>query len=139
MLGRGHAERLVPMIADLPERGRASSIAVARGPGSFTGVRIGLAVARSLAFAWGATPQGYSTMALVAAMARQQAGAQGGSTTHGGQADARHSGAAAGGQPDRRARATGGPACGRRICAAGCLSHTQAGRHPGLRLLPVVL
>ena len=35
-----------------------------------------LAVARSLAFAWGATPQGYSTMALVAAMARQQAGAQ---------------------------------------------------------------
>ena len=76
VLGRGHAERLVPMIADLPERGRASSIAVARGPGSFTGVRIGLAVARSLAFAWGATPQGYSTMALVAAMARQQAGAQ---------------------------------------------------------------
>ena len=41
VLGRGHAERLVPMIADLPERGRASSIAVARGPGSFTGVRIG--------------------------------------------------------------------------------------------------
>ncbi|WP_226660996.1 tRNA (adenosine(37)-N6)-threonylcarbamoyltransferase complex dimerization subunit type 1 TsaB [Alteriqipengyuania lutimaris] len=76
VLGRGHAERLVPMIADLPERGRASSIAVARGPGSFTGVRIGLAVARSLAFAWGATLQGYSTMALVAAMARQQAGAQ---------------------------------------------------------------
>ena len=64
VLGRGHAERLVPMIADLPERGRASSIAVARGPGSFTGVRIGLAVARSLA------------LALVAAMARQQAGAQ---------------------------------------------------------------
>ncbi|MEL7707723.1 tRNA (adenosine(37)-N6)-threonylcarbamoyltransferase complex dimerization subunit type 1 TsaB [Citromicrobium bathyomarinum] len=76
VLGRGHAERLVPMIADLPERGRASSIAVARGPGSFTGVRIGLAVARSLAFAWGATLQGYSTMALVAAMARQQAGEQ---------------------------------------------------------------
>lgn len=76
VLGRGHAERLVPMIADLPDRGRAHSIAVARGPGSFTGVRIGLAVARSLAFAWGATLQGYSTMALVAAMARQQAGAQ---------------------------------------------------------------
>ena len=102
VLGRGHAERLVPMIADLPERGRASSIAVARGPGSFTGVRIGLAVARSLAFAWGATLQGYSTMALVAAMARQQAGAQGGSTTHGGQADAGHSGAAGDGQSDRR-------------------------------------
>ena len=76
VLGRGHAERLVPMIADLPERGRAETIAVARGPGSFTGVRIGLAVARSLAFAWGTRLQGYSTMALVAAMARQQAGAQ---------------------------------------------------------------
>ena len=33
---------------------------------------------------------------------QQQAGAQGGSTTHGGQADARHSGAAADGQSDRR-------------------------------------
>lgn len=76
MLGRGHAERLVPMIADLPDRGRADKIAVARGPGSFTGVRIGLAVARSLAFAWGAQLTGYSTMALVASMARQQAGAQ---------------------------------------------------------------
>ena len=76
VLGRGHAERLVPMIAELPERGRAGSIAVARGPGSFTGVRIGLAVARSLAFAWGAELSGYSTMALVAAMARQQAGTQ---------------------------------------------------------------
>lgn len=73
VLGRGHAERLVPMIADLPDRGRADTIAVARGPGSFTGVRIGLAVARSLAFAWQAELQGYSTMALVAAMARSRA------------------------------------------------------------------
>ena len=76
VLGRGHAERLVPMIAELPERGRADTIAVACGPGSFTGVRIGLAVARSLAFAWAAELQGYSTMALVAAMARARAGGQ---------------------------------------------------------------
>ncbi|MEL7686611.1 tRNA (adenosine(37)-N6)-threonylcarbamoyltransferase complex dimerization subunit type 1 TsaB [Citromicrobium bathyomarinum] len=75
VLGRGHAERLVPMIAALPERGRATRIAVARGPGSFTGVRIGLAVARSLAFAWKAELVGYSTMALVAAMARARNGA----------------------------------------------------------------
>ncbi|MBU3991848.1 MAG: tRNA (adenosine(37)-N6)-threonylcarbamoyltransferase complex dimerization subunit type 1 TsaB, partial [Alphaproteobacteria bacterium] len=34
MLGRGHAEHLVPMIAALRGRGRAGRIAVARGPGS---------------------------------------------------------------------------------------------------------
>lgn len=76
VLGRGHAEALVPMISALPERGRASSIAVALGPGSFTGVRVGLAAARALALAWGATIRGYSTLALVAAMARDEAGAQ---------------------------------------------------------------
>lgn len=76
MLGRGHAEALVPMISALPERGRASLIAVALGPGSFTGVRVGLATARALAMAWGARTCGYSTLAMVAAMARTDAGAQ---------------------------------------------------------------
>lgn len=75
-LGRGHAEALVPMIAALPERGRAGRIAVARGPGSFTGVRVGLAAARALALAWGATLEGYPTLALVAAMARASGGAE---------------------------------------------------------------
>jgi tRNA threonylcarbamoyl adenosine modification protein YeaZ len=77
VLGRGHAEHLVPMIAALPERGRADRIAVSRGPGSFTGVRIGLAAARALALAWQAELVGYPTLALIAAMAREQAGAQG--------------------------------------------------------------
>jgi tRNA threonylcarbamoyl adenosine modification protein YeaZ len=76
VLGRGHAEHLVPMIAALPERGRADRIAVSRGPGSFTGVRIGLAAARALALAWGAEIAGYPTLALIAAMAREQSGAQ---------------------------------------------------------------
>jgi tRNA threonylcarbamoyl adenosine modification protein YeaZ len=69
MLGRGHAEQLVPMIAALPGKGRAERIAVALGPGSFTGVRVGLAAARALAFAWGAELVGYPTLALVGAMA----------------------------------------------------------------------
>jgi len=76
MLGRGHAEQLVPMIAALPERGQAQRIAVALGPGSFTGVRIGLAAARALALAWGSELAGYPTLALVAAMAQATAGRQ---------------------------------------------------------------
>lgn len=69
ILGRGHAEHLVPMIAALPDRGRAGRILVSLGPGSFTGVRIGIATARALGFAWSAQVQGYPTLALVAAMA----------------------------------------------------------------------
>lgn len=74
MLGRGHAELLVPMIAALPGKGRADRILVARGPGSFTGLRVGLAAARALALAWNVPLLGYATCALVAAQARQQAG-----------------------------------------------------------------
>ena len=58
------------MIADLPEKGRADTILVSLGPGSFTGVRIGIATARALGFAWQAEVLGYPTLALVAAMAR---------------------------------------------------------------------
>lgn len=66
-IGRGHAERLVPMIAALPGKGQAERIAVNCGPGSFTGVRIGLSVARALAFAWNADLVGYNSLSLVAA------------------------------------------------------------------------
>jgi len=71
ILGRGHAERLVPMIAELPDKGRADRVVVSLGPGSFTGVRIGLAAARALGLAWHAEVLGYPTLALVAAMARE--------------------------------------------------------------------
>ncbi|WP_292961458.1 tRNA (adenosine(37)-N6)-threonylcarbamoyltransferase complex dimerization subunit type 1 TsaB [Novosphingobium sp. UBA1939] len=70
-LGRGHAERLVPMIAALPGKGHADAIAVDCGPGSFTGIRVGLAAARALALAWGARIEGFESLALVAAMARR--------------------------------------------------------------------
>lgn len=70
IVGRGHAERLLPMIAVLPEEGRANRIAVDVGPGSFTGVRIGLAAARALSFAWGVELAGYSALSMVAARAQ---------------------------------------------------------------------
>ncbi len=68
VLGRGHAEHLVPMIAALPEKGKAERILVSRGPGSFTGVRIGIATARALGIAWKAEVLGYPALGLVAAM-----------------------------------------------------------------------
>lgn len=74
LLGRGHAELLVPMIAALPDKGRAERIIVARGPGSFTGLRVGLAAARALALAWNVPLAGYPTCALIAAQARADAG-----------------------------------------------------------------
>lgn len=69
VVGRGHAERLVPMIATLPDQGRANAILVDVGPGSFTGVRVGLAAARGLGIGWGVPVHGFSSLALVAAAA----------------------------------------------------------------------
>ncbi|MEN2746954.1 tRNA (adenosine(37)-N6)-threonylcarbamoyltransferase complex dimerization subunit type 1 TsaB [Sphingomonas sp. T9W2] len=69
VVGRGHAERLVPMIAGLPGHGRADAILVDCGPGSFTGVRVGLAAARGLGIGWGVPVHGYSSLASIAAAA----------------------------------------------------------------------
>lgn len=52
-----HSEQLMPHIADMLQKAavakdKIDSIAVSIGPGSFTGLRIGLATAKGLAFAW---------------------------------------------------------------------------------------
>jgi tRNA threonylcarbamoyl adenosine modification protein YeaZ len=72
IIGRGHAERLVPLIAELADGGRADAIAVGCGPGSFAGVRIGVAAARALALGWQIRARGFSTPALVAAGAAEE-------------------------------------------------------------------
>ena len=69
LVGRGHAERLVPMIAEMLGARRPSSILVDCGPGSFTGVRVGLAAAHGLAIGWRVPLHGYSSLAVIAAAA----------------------------------------------------------------------
>ncbi len=69
VVGRGHAERLVPMIADLLAGRVPDSVLVDCGPGSFTGLRVGLAAAQGLAIGWGVPLAGYAAPSLLAAMA----------------------------------------------------------------------
>lgn len=66
-VGRGHAERLLPMIAALPDGGRSDAVLVDCGPGSFTGIRVGVAAARGLGLGWSVPVNGYSSLALLAA------------------------------------------------------------------------
>jgi tRNA threonylcarbamoyl adenosine modification protein YeaZ len=67
LIGRGHAERLVPMIAELMDGRSASHILVGVGPGSFTGIRVAIAAAHGLAIGWRAELLGMSSLALLAA------------------------------------------------------------------------
>jgi len=67
MIGRGHSERLVPMLDELLEGRRADRILVGVGPGSFTGIRVGVAAAQGLAIGWDAELGGMSSLALTAA------------------------------------------------------------------------
>lgn len=66
-IGRGHAEYLVPMLEELLAGRRAGHILVGVGPGSFTGIRVGVAAAHGLAIGWNATVRGMSSLALLAA------------------------------------------------------------------------
>lgn len=67
LIGRGHAERLVPMIEELLDGRSATHVLVGVGPGSFTGIRVGIAAAHGLAIGWDAELAGISSLALLAA------------------------------------------------------------------------
>ncbi|GAB4520876.1 MAG: tRNA (adenosine(37)-N6)-threonylcarbamoyltransferase complex dimerization subunit type 1 TsaB [Anaerolineales bacterium] len=67
-----HTEHLAPMVAQALAQvgapvGALSGVAVALGPGSFTGLRIGLAFAKGLALACHLPVYGISTLAVLAA------------------------------------------------------------------------
>ena len=67
VIGRGHSERLVPMLDELLDGRTAEQILVGVGPGSFTGIRVAIAAAHGLAIGWKAELAGMSSLALLAA------------------------------------------------------------------------
>ncbi len=78
-IGRGHAERLFAQLTEaMAEAGLAFAdldrIAVTVGPGSFTGLRVGIAAARGIALVVGCPVVGIGTLAVLAETARAKAG-----------------------------------------------------------------
>jgi tRNA threonylcarbamoyl adenosine modification protein YeaZ len=79
VIGRGHAERLFGMVeAAMRDAGLGFSdldrIAVTIGPGSFTGLRVGIAAARGFALVTKCALAGVGTLAAHAFSARETAG-----------------------------------------------------------------
>jgi tRNA threonylcarbamoyladenosine biosynthesis protein TsaB len=68
-IGRGHAERLMVMIAEMLDGHVPRRIIVGVGPGSFTGIRVGIAAAHGMAIGWSVPLDGMNSLALIAASA----------------------------------------------------------------------
>src|SRR5262245_25498620 len=71
-MARGHAEAVMPLIARVMdvagiEFAELDRIAVTTGPGSFTGLRVGISAARGIALASGKPAIGLGTLAAFAA------------------------------------------------------------------------
>jgi len=71
-MARGHAEALMPLVAELMKRADLTFTAIDRivvttGPGSFTGLRVGIAAARGIALAADKPAFGVSTLSAYAA------------------------------------------------------------------------
>ncbi|OWV96237.1 tRNA (adenosine(37)-N6)-threonylcarbamoyltransferase complex dimerization subunit type 1 TsaB [Rhizobium sp. R693] len=71
MIGKGHAEHLMGIIDRVLEQADMSlsavdRIAVTIGPGSFTGIRVGVAAARGFALSLGVPAVGVTTLAVMA-------------------------------------------------------------------------
>jgi tRNA threonylcarbamoyladenosine biosynthesis protein TsaB len=74
---RGHADRVLDMVRDVLAEGQLSlaqldAIAFDRGPGSFTGVRIGCSVAQGFGFAVDLPLVGVSSLQALAAVALRE-------------------------------------------------------------------
>jgi len=64
-----HGRRVVPLIREVLDRagaGLPDVIGVGLGPGSFTGLRVGLMAAKTLAYAWGRPLAGFDSLEAVA-------------------------------------------------------------------------
>jgi tRNA threonylcarbamoyladenosine biosynthesis protein TsaB len=77
-IGKGHAEHLIALIDRVLEKAgidlkTVERIAVTIGPGSFTGIRVGVAAGRGFALALGIPAVGVTTLAVIAAAHRHQA------------------------------------------------------------------
>src|SRR6202046_1439239 len=76
---RGHAEALMPLIARVIEQSGIAfaaldRIAVTTGPGSFTGLRVGLSAARGIALAANKPVVGLTTLTAYAAPLGRESG-----------------------------------------------------------------
>jgi tRNA threonylcarbamoyladenosine biosynthesis protein TsaB len=80
LCAREHTQRILPLVEEMLARhhitlSQLDALAFGRGPGSFTGVRIGIGIAQGLAFGAGLPLLGISTLMTMAEAAWQRHGA----------------------------------------------------------------